>query len=541
MSVDTEIQISVDDDWVPDERAVEHDDRDHEAKDTSQADASDADFGQTEMMQNAVADFISQLKLTSSDMLRTTAAHRALWRFGRPLRDGRYSRQLYEWSGVTERVAQFWSHSWHGSVVAKVLLLLVMYNGLPAVLVGSAAVAITLLLQHACLLPCSIERNGQSAMAVGVGLLASSLTFVLWRSGKQVFLDIICIHQTDQKLKMMGLLNVGAVLKKSDSLLVCLDDTYITRLWCVLEMGAFLKSNGQEGINIRPTIWGVSIVILFLSASGIMLGASVVGAILRQSAGVTTILGDGQRLGFLLWAILGSIAVPGSVITLLLVSRSLRAHFRAVDRIVKQLETFSIKDDTVSHCCTVNHLDRHTGEKIPCDRVILEKCLVLWFGSVQAFNEFIQNELSEIFKKLTTSTVPYTWIVAAESPLLWFYAGTATYHLRTENYKSAARMAFYIPSWWLAIGPTYLQLFVCLVRRVRRLRPSACQEVLVNLGCSICGGFIYLAFAFFEGFWYTTFGTDVPSMAAFSVVVMTICALIRSACCMPCTPIRRAT
>ena len=89
MSVDTEIQISVDDDWVPDEGVVQHDDRGHDDKDTSKADVSDADFGQIEMMQDAVAGFISQLKLTSSDMLRTTAAHRALWRFGRPLRDGR--------------------------------------------------------------------------------------------------------------------------------------------------------------------------------------------------------------------------------------------------------------------------------------------------------------------------------------------------------------------------------------------------------------------------------------------------------------------
>ena len=79
----------------------------------------------------------------------------------------------------------------------------------------------------------------------------------------------------------------------------------------MLEISAFLKS-GQEGINIKSTSWGVSIVILFLAWSGIMLGTAAVVAILRQSAGVTTILGDGKRLGFLLWVILGSTAVPGS-------------------------------------------------------------------------------------------------------------------------------------------------------------------------------------------------------------------------------------
>lgn len=530
------MQIKVEDDWVPAERVVQQGEEDY-----SQAEVSDADLGQVESMEGEVADFISKLQLTSSDMLRATTAYRALWHFGRPLRDGRCYRQLYEWSFVTKHVAQFWSHSWHGPVVAKVLLLLVMYNGLPAVLVGSASVAITLLLHHLCFLPCSIERNGQSAIAVSVGLLASSLTFFFWRSRQRVFLDRICIHQTDEKLRMMGLLNVGAVLNKSDSLLVCLDHTYIRRLWCVLEISAFLKSNGQEGINIKPTSWGVSIVILFLAWNGIMLGIAVVGAILRQSTGVTTVLGDGQRLGFLLWVILGSTAVPSSFFTLYMVSRSLRAHFRAVDSIRKQLETFSVKEDTVAHCCTLNHVDPATGATLTCDRVILEKCLVLWFGSVQAFNEFIQNELSVVFKKLTTSTVPYTWIVAAGIPLLWFHAGNAAYHLRTENYQAAARLVFYVPSWWLAIGPTCLQLFVWLLRRVRRQCSSLCQEVLVNFGCSMYAAFIYFVVAAFEGFWYTTFGTDVPSMAAFSVVVMTICALIPCVtCCMPFWPQRRA-
>eukprot|EP00439_Symbiodinium_sp_Y106_P038820 s2374_g4.t1 len=345
-------------------------------------------------------------------------------------------------------------------------------------------------------------------VTVSVGLLASSLTFFLWRSQQRVFLDRICIHQTDEKLRMMGLLNVGAVLKKSDSLLVCLDHTYIRRLWCVLEISAFLK-NGQEGINIKSTSWGVSIVILFLAWSGIMLGTTAVVAILRQSAGVTTILGDGKRLGFLLWVILGSTAVPGSLITLCLVSRSLRAHFRAVDGILKQLETFSVKEHTVAHCCTLNHIDPDTGTTMTCDRIILEQCLEMWFGSVQAFNEFIQNELSLVFKKLTTST-------------------------------AAERLVFYVPSWWLAIGPTYLQLFECLLPRVRRQLQSVCQEVLVNFGCSMYAAFIYFAVASFEGFWYTTFGTDVPSMAAFSVLVMTSCALIRCACCIPFWPHHRA-
>ncbi|CAE7245090.1 unnamed protein product [Symbiodinium sp. CCMP2592] len=55
-------------------------------------------------------------------------------------------------------------------------------------------------------------------------------------------------------------MNVAAILKHSDSMLACWDATYLTRLWCVLEMAAFLKShNGaQQDLAIKPTSWGPS-------------------------------------------------------------------------------------------------------------------------------------------------------------------------------------------------------------------------------------------------------------------------------------------
>eukprot|EP00439_Symbiodinium_sp_Y106_P040840 s2374_g5.t1 len=77
MPLNAEMRINVDDAWVPAEHVVLQ-----REEDDSQADVSDADLWQVESMEEDVAYFISQLKLTSS-VLRATVAHGALWHFGR--------------------------------------------------------------------------------------------------------------------------------------------------------------------------------------------------------------------------------------------------------------------------------------------------------------------------------------------------------------------------------------------------------------------------------------------------------------------------
>lgn len=52
-------------------------------------------------------------------------------------------------------------------------------------------------------------------------------------------------------------MSMGAFLKNSEKFLLLWDDTYVSRLWCMLEFAAFLKSHGpaaEESIVIRPMI-----------------------------------------------------------------------------------------------------------------------------------------------------------------------------------------------------------------------------------------------------------------------------------------------
>eukprot|EP00439_Symbiodinium_sp_Y106_P009296 s7945_g1.t1 len=64
-------------------------------------------------------------------------------------------------------------------------------------------------------------------MCTACGALCYYLTLLLWHRRKLVFLDIACIHQTEEVLKFQGLVSIGAFLKKSRTLPVLSDVTLV--------------------------------------------------------------------------------------------------------------------------------------------------------------------------------------------------------------------------------------------------------------------------------------------------------------------------
>lgn len=62
-----------------------------------------------------------------------------------------------------------------------------------------------------------------------VGVMVTSLVLFFHRPRGLIFLDRICIHQTDSHLKTEGVINMCAFLKNSESMLVLWDATYVER------------------------------------------------------------------------------------------------------------------------------------------------------------------------------------------------------------------------------------------------------------------------------------------------------------------------
>merc|ERR1719210_1446192 len=73
---------------------------------------------------------------------------------------------------------------------------------------------------------------------------------------KYVFFDKVCIHQSDMGLKSRGIANITGVLANSKELLVALDPSYFTRLWCPFEVAAFLHAHPQGSVVAVPVKLG---------------------------------------------------------------------------------------------------------------------------------------------------------------------------------------------------------------------------------------------------------------------------------------------
>eukprot|EP00913_Durusdinium_trenchii_P027885 g26147.t1 len=145
--------------------------------------------------------------------------------------------------------------------------LMVMQNGLPACIFGTLsafAMALVWQLEWSGLPGYQIAANADaehvvvSFWSLFAGLLSTMVILVLWRPPGNVFLDRVCINQFNQDLKVMGIISLGAILKRSDSILVVWDENYVERLWCLFELAAFLKTHlPDEGrIQVKPVGFG---------------------------------------------------------------------------------------------------------------------------------------------------------------------------------------------------------------------------------------------------------------------------------------------
>ena len=66
------------------------------------------------------------------------------------------------------------------------------------------------------------------------------------------FLDIACVNQLDAAAKAAGIERLGAVLARTERMLVLADEHYWRRLWCVFEVAAFCRHADASRLVILP-------------------------------------------------------------------------------------------------------------------------------------------------------------------------------------------------------------------------------------------------------------------------------------------------
>ena len=205
-------------------------------------DDADEDFRRMEEM---MVEVLCDMKPRAPDIIRAVPAGRALRCCGRAFR--RKSPMLFRGSFPTDKIHEFWSHSWHGNSQIKVVTALFLNNGKIAPLIATAIALIAVILYTAGLLPMrfhggiptSIPKYPRASYwAKAVGFVVFCICLLCWQPAKSVFVDVLCINQYDPKQKSLALFSMPAFLKASESLLVLWDPTYTRRLWCCFEIAA---------------------------------------------------------------------------------------------------------------------------------------------------------------------------------------------------------------------------------------------------------------------------------------------------------------
>eukprot|EP00438_Fugacium_kawagutii_P017553 Skav228541 [mRNA] locus=scaffold1887:346595:348247:+ [translate_table: standard] len=402
-----------------------------------------------------VARLVAQMRITNPEVLRVTRAHQA---FENCATAFRAERSLHHKSWKSERISRFWSHSWHGSAWAKVATLLVLYNGLASVLLGTCAALVMMCLFSFRLLPGfsravpGAEDHLWSTWSVATGLVVSVAVFILWKPRQLVFFDRLCISE-DPALKASAIFSLAGMLKNSNEMLVLWDPSWSDRLWCLFELAAFLKCKKADTekklLIVRPTFVGPCSIAVFLTVCAAMLGVTTLPMPLEKGLVVLIPL-----LGLLVFGTLGGFFAV----------MAFRAYFRSVQLLEKKLLSRSF--DTVrSSCCDMDHVGAD-GRPIICDREVVEQCVTMWFGSIQAFEESIRSELLEVVTtELRQGVFTKGWALQVSTPILWALMDIVASQFSFGQWENAVENSVLGLLLWLICAPMLVDALILLTRR----------------------------------------------------------------------------
>jgi len=69
-----------------------------------------------------------------------------------------------------------------------------------------------------------------------------------------VFLDKVCIHQTDKDIQRKGIEKLGAYLCNSERMVIVYTDVYLKKLWTIYEVAAFLCLHPVDKMVVIPAL-----------------------------------------------------------------------------------------------------------------------------------------------------------------------------------------------------------------------------------------------------------------------------------------------
>lgn len=211
----------------------------------------------------------------NSDILRATTLSTVLWKGAAILSNNQGTSDTYGLSKPVSEIDVFLSHNWSISRGKKFQALILEFNLLPALGVSFACALVGCVLNSQGAPPTlrgadhweyDIEDQDVVPYSMGIycqllgyfgffiALLQSHECRLCRKRRTRVFLDKVCIHQTDPELKAQGIKLLGAFMRKSNTMLVLFTGVFCNKLWTIYELACFMYT--QRTLRLVPVMMG---------------------------------------------------------------------------------------------------------------------------------------------------------------------------------------------------------------------------------------------------------------------------------------------
>eukprot|EP00929_Paragymnodinium_shiwhaense_P064204 TRINITY_DN3213_c1_g1_i1.p1 TRINITY_DN3213_c1_g1~~TRINITY_DN3213_c1_g1_i1.p1 ORF type:complete len:679 (+),score=73.05 TRINITY_DN3213_c1_g1_i1:201-2237(+) len=347
-----------------------------------------------------------------SDLLRGVYVHHMLAGLGRHFDGSEATDDDYELSMPLDAIDDFISHDWQTPRLPKILALYFVYNYHAACICSCVAAVVAHLLQTSLQVgPFGVTNQNREVgcWAIWAGSATYLVLLVFWQRWRacmrlrkrNVFLDKLCIHQSDGDKKVQSILGIGAFLKHSQRLVVLWSPRYLTRLWCTYELATWqhLARCFESSVKFVPVAYATT------------LSIATFGAIIFLN--ILVFLGQ----PFLL-------IIPYFLVLI----HFLRRSSRDVHEVWPQLSRFSVKRASC-YCCTHNHRNPDTEEVILCDRTLVIGALASRFPDatnaeniderLDEYDEEVREELLEALEQHLVVDLKYRDAISCCLPVFW--------------------------------------------------------------------------------------------------------------------------
>eukprot|EP00440_Ansanella_granifera_P036173 gb/GFBE01039248.1/.p1 GENE.gb/GFBE01039248.1/~~gb/GFBE01039248.1/.p1 ORF type:complete len:571 (+),score=101.29 gb/GFBE01039248.1/:1-1713(+) len=386
-------------------------------------------------------------------------------------------------------IDDFLSHDWATSGYLKFITLCIVYNSLPAtiaaVLVSGTFGTLEIFfesLRRMASMKLQVAGVVYQVDSVGYFGLVGGMTaylFVLmfwqrlrtcWRPSKIVFMDKLCIHQTNPELKAKGILGLAGFLSISDRIVVLWSPRYFTRLWCVYEIASWMALRKPlRKIEIEPVAQGAFI-------ACVMCGMSVLMCLLvwlARLADVVYMIGMGM----------------GAIVIITVPVHIIRRLVRDLRKMPQQVSTFSF-ENAECFCCAVKHIIPGTDIRIPCDREVISDKLNAWFKTqgdmtpIDLFNDYVRKQFGKhITKRVGGSRVKYFLAMQACIPG-WLFIADRFHILERIDGFHAWRLFFHYLATTLGVFPSIIRIaleIAIVLDRLFGVRKNCIADLFVTL------------------------------------------------------------